>query len=237
MKKTSLISIIFVLIFGVFGEVFAYSTNQFSIDIPDNYIKVTTNSFTNENGNNINIQIGSFSNTGKGELYTEENLNELVDEIYKNLEDQKENLKIEMKNQYGAYYTDEQISEYVNSFKCNYIDTKEITTFGKENYKCFHIVGNFTMSDLTYFSSQYTVASGNNIYTLTISGDNKEFFETDEVKNIVSSFSINNFKEVKGKMSDTMQSVIIIIGCAIIGGVIGVITRKRNKDNKTAKDE
>ena len=102
MKKVISIMIILVLFFISYGNVFAYSTSQFSMDIPSTYTKVGLNSFTNENGNNVNIQITTTSYAGK-DPYTEKNLNDLVDEIYKQIEDSKDELIKEAKTTINVF--------------------------------------------------------------------------------------------------------------------------------------
>lgn len=237
MKKVISAIIVFVLSFSMFNNVDAYSTSQFSIDIPENYKKVGLNSFTNENGNNVNIQITTTSYKGK-DPYTEKNLNDLVEEIYKQIEDSKEQLVIEAKKQYGNQISDEELAEYVGSFKCNYIDTKEITKFSKNNYKCFHLIGNFTMGELTYFANQYSVISGNYVYTVTISGNEKEFFDTEEAKNIIDSFTITNFQGVKKDATSTRTmtsaiTAVVLFAIAIGGTIINKIKAKKNKKQDT----
>lgn len=240
MKRVMAIATIFILIFSIFSNVCAYSTAQFSIDIPSTYTKVGLNSFTNTNGNNVNIQVTTTNYSGK-DPYTEQNLNDLVDEIYKQIEDSKDQLVAEAKKQYGSQLTDEELAGYVSSFKCNYIDTKEITKFSKNEYKCFHIIGNFTMGDLTYFANQYSVISGNNVYTVTVSGQEKEEFETDEIKNMIESFTIKNFQGVKKNETSTKTmtsaiTAIILFAIAIIGGMVNKVKAKK-KENDTNKVE
>jgi len=244
MKKVISIMIILVLFFISYGNVFAYSTSQFSMDIPSTYTKVGLNSFTNENGNNVNIQITTTSYAGK-DPYTEKNLNDLVDEIYKQIEDSKDELIKEAKRQYGNQLTESEIAEYVDSFKCNYIDVKEITEFSKNNYKCFHILGNFTMGDLTYFANQYSVISESNVYTVTFSGQSKEEFETEEFKSMLDSFTIKNFQGVKKNTATTSKTMtsavtaIILVVIAIGGTMMNKIKAKKNNkaNSKEEKSE
>lgn len=229
MKKTILISIVFILILSLCNFTNAYSTSQYSIDIPSTWTKTAENVFSKSNGDGVNVQITPFTGNA-GNPYTQEMLDKLVNEIYNNIDDYREEMKASLKQTYGLYMTDSEINKYVQSFKCNSIDLKEITTCSKNNYKCFHIISNFTMTNYSYYAEQYSIASGNNVFTLTLSSSNKSGLGTSEMKDIVNSFTINNYKEPSGMpLSPTLMG---IIAGACAGAVAGIITYFRNKKIK-----
>lgn len=230
MKKSLLISVILLLVLSIATTVNAYSTSDYTVDIPEDYEEVANAVFSAENGNGFNIQITPYEENA-GDPYTDQMLDKLVDEIYTNLDSQKEEIKKQMKETYGSSVTDEELQEYIESFKCNSIDEKEITKCTKNNYKCFHLVSNYSMGDYDYYCDQYSIVSGNKIYTLTLSSEDKEDFEDDEMKGIVDSFTIKDYKEPTNKMSP------VLIG-AITGGVVGIVLaivsamKNKNKNNE-----
>ncbi len=226
MKKSILISIVFVLLLSLCNYANAYSTSQYSIDIPSTWTTTVENVFSKSNGDSVNVQITSFTGNANNP-YTEEMLDQLVNEIYNNVDNYKDEMKEQLKQTYGSYMTDSEIDKYVDSFKCNSVDLKEITTCTKNNYKCFHIISNYTMSDYSYYSEQYSITSGNNVYTLTLSSSDKSGLETSEMRDIVNSFTINNYKEPTG--STLSPTMIGIICGACVGAVVGVVIRKKNK--------
>jgi len=226
MKKSIVVSIIFILVLSLCNIANAYSTSQFSIDIPENWESDATNSFVNENGDNVNVQINT-SPLGSGNPYTQANLDMLVDEIYNNLDSYKDEMAESLKQSYGIYMTESEIKEYVDSFKCNSVDLSEITTCTKNNYKCFHLISNYSMDDYSYYCNQYSIVSGNDIFTLTVSTEEKEDFENSELKGIVDSFTINNYKEPKDSGFDATTIGIIAGACA--GAVVGVVSYSKNK--------
>ena len=164
-----------------------------------------------------------------GDPYTQEQLDKLVDDLYKGVEQYREEMVQTLKQTYGNSVSDLQLRQYVNSFKCNSVELKEITRCTKNNYKCFHIIAYYTMSDYDYYCDQYAIVSGNKIYTLTVSAQNKEDFEKEELKQIVDSFTLKNYKEPK----DTTTSVLIYVGIgAGVGALIGIVSYFINKSKK-----
>lgn len=235
MKKSLISLIIFMLIASLCGFVNAYSTSQFSIDIPETWKSNSTNSFVDGKGNNVNIQITN-ETFGKGNPYTEKNLNQLVDEIYNNVDSYKDEMVQSLKQTYGAYLTENEIREYVSSFKCNSIDLKEITTCTKNNYKCFHIIANYSMSDYSYYCNQYCIVSDKTIFTLSVSADDKKDFEENaELKGIVDSFTINNYKEPSDSFLNSTTIGILVGAC--VGAIVGLISYVKNKNKEENKEE
>ena len=91
------------------------------------------------------------------------------------------------------------------------------------------------MGDKSTYVSQYTVASDKKVYTLTISCSNIDELYSDDNKNVVDSFTIKNFKEVKGKEKEVSNNVIGKIGIGIIITAVLALTGKTVKDKKDKK--
>lgn len=242
MKKVSVVFVIIVcMIMGLVCNVEAYSTSNYSIDIPSTYNKVSENSFTNENGKNINIQIVPYRYSTTDNPYTEEHLEEIVKGLYTEVDKYREEMKkmLQEKNDsYGAGLTENEINEYVKSFKCNSVVKKEICTFTENNYKGFHIVANYSMGEESYYVDQYMVASGKNIYTLSITCSTLSEVDSVVTKNIVNSFKINNFQPVKGTGERVIDKILTsFFSCLIICGIGAIIGKTRkNKEDKIKKN-
>ncbi len=233
MKKIFCVFLLFIFIFSLVGNVNAYSTSQYSIDIPSTYRKATEGSFTKENGNNVNVQVVPFTGSSSN-AFTEEGLNKLTNNINSEIDNVRTEMKKTIKERYGEYLSDSEIDEYVKSFKCESIDKKEITTATKNNYKCYHIIASYSAGDYKYYAEQYSFISNNNVYTLTASVGEKSDLQSAEVRNIINSFTISNYKnpEQSSFFSDKLLSKMIAAGIvALICGGIKVIS-DRNKRNK-----
>ena len=238
MKKYILALIVFSFIIGGLYVVNAYSTSQYSIDIPFTYNKFSESSFIKENRNNINIKVTPYPES-VGNPYTEEILNMLVEMVW-NIDDHSDEMVNTLKNEYGNYLSDNEIAEYANSFKCNSVDKKEIITFTKNNYKCFHIIANYSMRDYSYYSEQYIVVSDNNTFTITISVNSKEDLESLEIKNMINSFTIYNYKEPSQNSSlfssDLFSEIIAVVIVTTVCNVIAYV-KSKNKNKNTYVEE
>ena len=233
MKKIFLNCLLFIFIISLMENVNAYSTSQYSINIPSTYRKATEGSFTKENGNNVNVQVVSFTGSSSN-AFTEEGLNKLTNNINSEIDNVRIEMKKTIKERYGEYLSDSEIDEYVKSFKCESIDKKEITTATKNNYKCYHIIASYSAGDYKYYAEQYSFISNNNVYTLTASVGEKSDLQSSEVRNIINSFTISNYKnpEQSSFFSDKLLGKMIAAGIvALICGGIKVIS-DRNKRNK-----
>lgn len=233
MKKIFCGFLLFIVIFSLIGNVNAYSTSQYSIDIPSTYRKATEGSFTKENGNNVNVQVVPFSGSSSN-VFTEEGLNKLTNNINSGIDNVRTEMKKTIKERYGEYLSDSEIDEYVKSFKCESIDKKEITTATKNNYKCYHIIASYSAGDYKYYAEHYSFISNNNVYTLTASVGEKSDLQSAEVRNIINSFTISNYKNPEQSLffSDKLLSKIIATGIVtlICGGI--KVNSDRNKRNK-----
>lgn len=233
MKKILSVLTIFLMLVSLCTFANAYSTSQYSIDIPSTWKQNAANSFMGSGKNSANIQITK-STYGMGNPYTQDNLNKLVNELHNNVDAYKNDMVNSLKQTYGTYMSEQKIREYVSTFKCNSVDVSEITTCTKNNYKCFHIIANYEMADYSYYCNQYSIISGNYVFTLTVSASDKTDFDKEEMKGIVDSFTINNYQAP----SELPFSPIVmgaLIGAAV-GAVIGVVNYFRNKKKKETEN-
>ena len=226
MKKCIIILVVLLLMLGISTSVNAYSTSEFEIDIPDSFEQVELNVYADENGRGFNILSEPYEEKGI-DPYNQVTLDMLVDELYNNLDSEKENIKIEMESTYGSSVSDEEPNEYVDDFKCNSIDVKEITRCTKNNYKCFHILAQYSMADYSYYCDQYIVVSGNKMYALSLGAENKDDFNSEDFKKVLDSFTIKNYKEPRSSLS-LIIGKIIRVGI-VTGLVIVVVSRNKNK--------
>ena len=226
--KRVIIYIVLLFIIGTYNELFAYSNSLYEINIPSTYSEIGENNFTDSQGNSVNLVISSFSYSD-GELYTIKNLDSIVDKLYEEFDEYKMNFKEELKQQYGSYLSDEDIEEYLKSFTLKSIIDREVVSFTKNNYKCFHILSNYSFGDTDLYIDQYQVVSGNQLYTLTITTGQKEYLESSEVKNIVKSFTIKNFVEYQAESSIFDNAISSAISAVIVGGIGILVARIRNK--------
>lgn len=226
-------------IFCICSRVEAYSTSKYSIDIPSTYKKATEGSFTKANGSNVNVQITPFLGSSIN-AFTEEELNNLTRNINSGIDDLRDEMKKNIKERYGEYLSDSEINEYVKFFKCNSIDKKEITTATKNNYKCYHIIANYLVGDYNYYAEQYSFISNNNVYTLTACVEEKSYLQSSEIRNIVNSFTITNYKDPEKSFlfsSDIWTKIIATVIVATIGVAIKhFVDKGKQKDNAIIED-
>ena len=227
MKKCISILVLLLFMLSIATSVNAYSTSEFEIDIPDSFEQVSLNLYADENGRCINIVSKPFETKGV-DPYNQEFLDMMVYGIYNNFDAEKEEIKNEMGSTYESVVPDEKLNEYVNSLKCNSIDVKEITRCTKNNYKCFHILAQYSMADYSYYCDQYIVVSGNKMYALTLSSEDKDDFNSADFKKVLDSFTINNYKEPQSSLGLIIGGIIRL--GLVVGLVIAIVSRNKNKN-------
>ena len=97
MKKIFCGFLLFIFIFSLVGNVNAYSTSKYSIDIPSTYRKATEGSFTKENGNNVNVQVVPFTGSSSN-AFTEDGLNKLTNNINSEIDNVRKEMKKTIKD-------------------------------------------------------------------------------------------------------------------------------------------
>ncbi len=215
---------------------YAYSTNKYSINVPDNYSISDADSFTDSDGNNINITITTTNNASNFK-YTKANLEKLVDMYYTQFDELKMSLKEQLHQKYGYKLSNTQIEEYLSSFKINSVITKEITTFTKNNYKCFHIMLEYSILGEKMYGEQYATASASEIYVLTISHRNINVITNNSTKKeMVDSFTINNYKDVESDSNTVLEKILMAaVSVVIIVILYNIIYNRNNNKNNNQK--
>lgn len=184
-KKIISTTFLLAIIASVNLTALAYSTDQYDIEIPDSFIQQSepdiqddTVTFVSSENENCVIYIRYQKNTLDFE-FSETNLNFFKEAFAYGLDAQDE-------SQYG-----------------NNNITGEITTFTKNNYKCFHYNTEYLINDdATDYSEMYITKSDNVCYIIGIVSDNKEFFELESTKNIINSFTIKNYTPETDKLDN-----------------------------------
>ncbi len=212
-------------------------SSDFTIDVPDGYIEVVKNNFAKQDGNNFNIQItevvvGNFS-------YTEEILNQTVDEMSTQMDELLDQNRDALREQYEGVLTEEEVDEIIDSIEYKGVVSKEITSFTKNNYPSFHYVISYSMNDVDYSAEIYQTISGSKLYTLTFTEVADNYLESDEVKDIVDSFTIENYNDTTASGNEVDEDFTTKLVCYIalglgIGIVIGlgfILLGKKKKDN------
>lgn len=191
----------------------AYSTSDYSIDIPYNYTNQGDGSFVGATGQPY-ISI-----------LTEK------DASFEYWKYEKEYLKI-LEDFFVQHMNDELFkavpSVYDYSFKV--IDSK-ITKFTDNNYKCFYL--NFKLNIETYsiYAKYYAVFTADNVmYSIVVSGT-EEVLNSKEVQDIINSFEIKNYIP---KDSSTVLSfdTIATICAGVIILLVAILYIMKKRDDK-----
>ena len=239
-----------ILTISIVNITLGYESNYCKIDFPDNFEEQinqdTYGIYLDEDGNVFGVTV--LDNDAKMK-FTEEFLDKVVEGLSKDIDSRREEIKSGMRKQYGNTLTDEYIEEYANNVKINVLK-KEITTFGEENYKCFHYVAFIDMVSSNYYVDAYQTQSGNKQYMVSISSNNYEFIESNKYSDIIKTFKIKNYEEPKsdnkvttvGPNSDANKRYrrtenFLIIACVVcsVFGLIGI--KNNNKKNGGEKNE
>ena len=219
----------------------AYSSEEYTIVVPDTYTENPKNVFAKQDGNNFNIQITE-NESGKF-YYNDDFLNEITDSFVKDMDLHIDEIKEKVKEQYKGILTEQQIEDYISTIKLNGLVSKEVTTFTKNNYPAFHYVMNYTYGETNYNIEFYQLASDNKIYTLTITGIDDTYRNSDEIKEILDSFTITNYTDVSASEKEYNLEKInsfvktgwgnsIIIGIIIIGLASSISIYLKKQKNK-----
>ena len=168
--------------------------------------------------------------------------------MFNSLDDYKIQIKEKLIKQYedglaGQNITRAEIEEIVNpiveSMKYEDCLVKELSTFTKNSYPCFHYISIFSSNGENAYTEQFQFVSGKTLYTISISSKDKEFFNKEEIKNAINSFTLNNYEEYAFANSKSNEVNIIhdsikdglIYGCLfiVIGGIYKVINKQKSK--------
>lgn len=217
-----IIIISILLFFMIFiSKSMGYSTNDYTINIPSNYKRDEEGNFSyvsSNSLNNIGIEVNYFEDTEYFK-YTQEFLDLALETI-----------------------NNQNFISYGHNVHFSATDS-DITTFGKDKYKCFFIESILTIKNIPFWVNQYLVISGNYAYTLTIMSSDADYLKSSEVKNIVNSFEIYDFRPVDDAMY-YFRKIISVISCVVVFVLIIILLikivdskRKKYKNNPINFDE
>lgn len=233
MKKVIYIFLLLVFIFSLVGSVEAYSTSKYSIDIPSTYSKVSEGAFVKENGDNINIQISSYS--GGAPSYNNDTLNEFEGILKKYISSEKDSIVQALRKkseEYGLSLTESQINEYANSFKLNKMEKKELVTCSKNKYDAYHFIASYSFGEYSSYVEQYYIVTKTDLYVISIGSCDKSSFSSTETTNMINSFKISNYEKPSSFFSEKLLSKMIAAGIvALFCGGIKVFSDKNKKNN------
>ena len=219
--KKSILFFIFIGIILISNCVLGYSNQYIEFDLPKDY---SFSSSIDDNGANI----------------------------YKIVSQSVDNINIVITPYYGEKkieFTNEYLDKYYEEIKTNlesYLNTsvalikKDITTVGKEFYKCVMI--QYKIEQHNLYQKQYAIISDNYIYTITLSSNDSNYFMNNEILNFLNSIRIKdditeistNTLENKNKYVDKLgASTLIIISICIMS----IITNKLKKNKQEKKDK
>lgn len=234
-KRIKILTILLVICSILTTNIYAqtYNTKYYTIDIPDIYKEASAGSFIDEEGNGINIQVNSF--TGEAN-YTQEELDSLVSALEESLtfntEDKIAQLK-EMNEQSETPLSDEELQNYATAMSYK-VYSKEITTFGKEDYKCFHFIMKSLSQDNTICMEQYMTNIDNNVIAITIASTTEEGLSRQENIDAINSFALSDGTELTKKSSFSFEFVLIGLICLAIciAVIIFIIKCLKERINK-----
>lgn len=237
--KNKFVKVVVAILFVVMPlvSVKAYSKSDYEVAFPDSYTEVVNNSFARKDGNNFNIQISS--NESEKFYYTENNLNEVVDSVLNDMDTYLDDIKEQFVDKYKGKLTEDQIDAYLDSIKVNDVTSKEVTTFTKNKYPCFHYEFTYSANSKNYIAEIYQTASANKLYTITFTQTSDGYLDSEEVENIVDSFTIPNYVDVSSKEDSNLilkamafgWITYLVIGTVVVVGAV-VITNLYKKKNK-----
>ena len=228
MKRIMIFLVTFVLCISFCIYTNAYTTDKFSIDIPEEYKSTSEGIFAKSDGTNIYVKSKPYKYKNEN-IYTEKFLDEFEKSFKTEIEAKLEETKQSLKEQYKSYFSEKQINDIITTIKFDTIDTRELTKITKNNYKCFHILSTCSINNQKLYTNQYLIYSKTDIYAISISSTEKESFESEEIKKILDSFTINNYEEPIP--SFPTKYIVIAVG-AVIGAVVGTVFSLKNKQKK-----
>lgn len=217
-------------------EVCAYSTGDYSITVPLTFEQQSEGNFIDNKGNSFNIQVSSsseLSSFSEDKLFTNDNLEEIVDGISEAFNDPAMFQSINEKN--GLGLNDSQINEISGAIEVVNVTNKEITVVGTEKYKCFHYKINLKYGGDTGSLEQYMIPGVKKTYVLSLSCYGKEKISFEDRDTIINSLSITNYegisnKSILSKFSDaTIESFVKVVALVIFSGIVTLIGKLFNK--------
>ena len=241
MKK--LFVYVLVVLFIIPSVVLGYEAEKYSIDIPEGYeATLIPNSFTDENGNNINVQLTE-ETSGTVE-FTEAYLDALTKELTDNIDEYREEVKNQLVEQYNGQVEESVIEGVVQSIQYKEFIKKEIITFGQDDYLGFHYISDISILDGDSYTDTYQTVYNDYVYTITVTSTDLETFNSDAVKKAIESFKINGYVagSEEAKLIDTNTNrneksstdKFFYYGAIVVAvvGIIGMISKAKSGKKK-----
>ena len=189
-------------------------TDGYYIDVPATYIKETEGTFV-KNDNTITVSV-------QKEYISE-------DFSYDNV------ALTQMANEFKSGFN-------TSSSTITNMKKQEISTFSNQSYKCFHLLFDASFSGTPAHLDVYMVGSNNDLYALMIIALNESALSSAEVKGIINSFTITNYKSKDNSSSSSATGVSPIenieeMNIPEISPATAKIPTETNTDNNSKKDD
>ena len=188
-KKIKIFMLVFALVLVLaIPSVFAYSTDDYSIDLPTGYESIGEGIFSDSENGMILITVETAEGEEANEeyFYSDESLQEAAT-VFENMFD-KETLKEFFQIIAIEDLSDEDIENVTDMMSIS-LTKKEITTFTKNGYKCLHFVINYKLEDediITY--DVYATLNNGKVYVIFTMPDGSV---DSNIENAIKSFTIN----------------------------------------------
>lgn len=190
-KKNILFAIMLIMCITLSNTCYAYLYDgvNYTIEVPDSYEENTEGSFSDEQGNGIDIQVNSFSGDA---LYTQEELDMLVESLEESLSyNSEEGLQAlrESNEEAGNPLTEEELLEYADAMSYKVIE-KEITKISDNEYIAFHLRLEPYSKENGVYMDQYMTSTDEAVITITYSSRTLEGLESQDVVNSLKSLTL-----------------------------------------------
>lgn len=127
--------------------------------------------------------------------------------------------------------TDETMDNLVNKLQAEgswSIEEYEIALLPGKKYRCVYVKG----SNLGIHEMQYYIPSRDYIYTITCIAQNEDYLYSNELNEIIKSFTIANYKSPKSTVSPVLVGGLVVIAIIGAGITVYVIIKSRKlKEN------
>lgn len=236
MNKKKFILII-LLIFISITKVYAQKIDKktYSIEPKETYNEVAKDTYLSDGGKSFNIVIQQLEaeNLYDKNIYNDNNLEILKNEIKNSFNNYLDEIKTMATERFKNILSDDEIKKMLDNIKVNDIITAEITTAGKNNYKCFHFIIDYSMDNVDFVREQFMFITKDQSYILTISDDNREIINSFEIKNYknisIEDDEISKYeKNIKiANIAEKICYIIFVLGVIVF--IIGLIIYKKKK--------
>lgn len=198
MKKLKvLLGLCIIFIFLIFPySIDAYSTTQYSIEVPSTYTQISEGEFSNENGTTIYISSEKYdiSEFGSNILETDIYTNDTLNELKKGFEEEMYTyIYSGISSAITSYYpeiTDNELENIKKNITYSLVKSEIIEI---SNYKAFRVKGNINVADaINYILEEYLIYTENYITVIAIGTMDETYFNTTEYSKTLNSFTISD---------------------------------------------